>query len=95
MFVIASLASLGALKSHGLPCASAACIVVYVITQFSPILTIRFNSHLIYGIPNVLQKLHNYFNGTANSISFVLPLSAAFPLTCLKLKRFRILYRIN
>ena len=36
-------------------------------------------SELISGISRVLQKLHNYFNGTAISTSFVFTLFGVFP----------------
>ena len=41
----------------------------------------RFMSQLINGISRVLQKLLKYFNGTAISTFFVLPLPGVFSVT--------------
>ena len=41
----------------------------------------RFISQLINGISRFLQKLLKYFNGTAISTFFVLPLSGIFSVT--------------
>ena len=51
----------------GLASGSAFLVVSFVITQFSDQDKIRFISQLINGISSVLQKLLNYFNGTAIS----------------------------
>ena len=54
----------------GLASGSAFLVVSFVITQFSDQDKIRFISQLINGISSVLQKLLNYFNGTAISTCF-------------------------
>ena len=47
--------------------------------HFSDQVKMRLILQLINGISRVLQKLCSYFNGTATSTFFVLPLSGVFP----------------
>ena len=53
--------------------------VAEVITQSSDQSKMRLISQLINSISRVLQKLLKYFNGSANSTSFVLPAAGIFP----------------
>ena len=48
-------------------------------TQFADQVKISSTSQLIKDISGVLQKLLKYFNGTINSVSFILPLLSAWP----------------
>ena len=50
-----------------------------VITQFSDQVRMRLDYQLIKGISRILQKLLKCLNGTAISLSFVLPTPGVFP----------------
>ena len=54
-------------------------LVELVITKVDDHLKIGLISQLINGISKVLQKLLKYFNGTAISISYVLPAAGVPP----------------
>ena len=49
----------------------ASLVALLVNTQFSVHVKIRFISQLMNGMPSVLQKLRNFFNGTTIFLSFV------------------------
>ena len=49
------------------------------IRQSADQVRMKLTSELISGISRVLQKLHNYFNGTAISTSFVFTLFGVLP----------------
>ena len=54
-------------------------LALLVNTQFSVHVKIRFTLQLINGMSSVLQKLLQYFNGTAISTYFVLLMPSSFP----------------
>ena len=69
--VIASAAPVGALSLITVGPASTCLRSKLVITQFLSHFNSKDTSQLINGIFSALQKLPRYFNGIANSISFV------------------------
>ena len=69
--VIASVAPVGALSLAGALAPTITLCCKLVITQFLFHFNSKDTSQLINGIFSALQKLPRYFNGIANSISFV------------------------
>ena len=82
-FVGASILSLASTGGSGSGLAIlAACVVISVKKQFSDQVKVRDTSQLIKGMSKPLQKLLNYFNGTAISkfyLVFVFPCSVFSP----------------